>query len=144
MINVVIDASIALDLFTTAKGSPENQRAIKLFKAIASGEVRAAVPDHFSIECASGAIRYHRRHKAIVSQADALTFLKQLDQFAIDYCSMVIDAGLVGQWATAMNCGAYDAVYLQLARQLDAELASSDHGQQSAARNFEIPLWGAP
>ena len=40
-----------------------------------------------------------------------------------------------------MNCSGYDAVYIQLARKLDAALASSDKAQLAAARNFKIALW---
>ena len=141
MTPVVVDASIALDLYTTPLGSPAHMRAIALFKEIAAHTVKASVPDHFSIECASGVIRYQRRNSKTVTQANALEFLNQLDVFQLEYCGMVLDARLVGQWATAMNCGAYDAVYLQLARQLDAHLASSDKAQRSAALAFNIALW---
>ena len=40
-----------------------------------------------------------------------------------------------------MNCGAYDAVYLHLALQLKAHLASSDKAPCSAALAFNIRLW---
>ena len=81
--NVVVDASIALDLFTTPKGSLAHIRAITLFKSITSGDLTAFVPDHFSIECASGAIKYQRRNKATATQAQTLEFLRQLDIFKI-------------------------------------------------------------
>ena len=50
--NVVIDASIALDLFTTPSQSPAQLRAIALFEAIADGTKRPP-PGHN--------LTYHKR-----------------------------------------------------------------------------------
>ena len=73
--NVVIDASIALDLFTTPSQSPAQLRAIALFTAIADGTLIASVPDHFSIEVANAALKYQRRYSTLVKPRQAIEFL---------------------------------------------------------------------
>lgn len=105
--NVVVDASIALDLF----------------------------------ECASGATKYQRRNKVTVTPAQTLEFLRQLDIFRIQYCSLGMAAHVVGQWATAMNCSAYDAVYIQLARLENAKLASSDKVPSRRTPAMDASRW---
>ena len=142
--NVVIDASIALDLFTTPSQSPAQLRAIALFEGIADGTVTASVPDHFSIEVANAALKYQRRYNTLVQPRQAIEFLGHLEAFPIDYVGYVLSPKRVGEWAAAMNCSAFDAVYVHLARELDASLATSDKGQKAAAAGFRVPLWEVP
>ncbi len=138
---VVVDASIMLDAFTAPKASEAFQRARQLLTEIQAGQVRAAAPEHFSIEVASGALKFQRRHRDQLSAKDVLGFLKAVDAFPINLCSIVVNADLVASWALAMNCGAYDAVYVQLARQLDAQVATSDRGMRAACLGFNVALW---
>ena len=142
--NVVIDASIALDLFTTPSQSLAQLRAIALFRAIADGSVIAFVPDHFSIEVANGAMKYQRRYNTLVKPRQAIEFLGHLEAFPIDYVGYVLSPLRVGEWAAAMHCSAYDAVYIHLAREQDASLATSDKGQKATAIGFKVPLWEVP
>lgn len=139
--NVVIDASITLDLFTSIPNSLAHQRATALFDDIAEGRVRACVPAHYSIEVASAVVRFQRRNAGHVTQKTVLQYLEHLQTFAIEHCIFIVNPLLVSGWAIAMNCSGYDAVYIQLARKLDAALASSDKAQLAAARNFKIALW---
>ena len=142
--NVVIDASIALDLFTTPGKSPVKLRAISLFEAIADGTVIASVPDHLSIEVANEALKYQRRYSTLVKRRQAIEFLGHLEAFPIDYVGYVLNPKRVGEWAAAMNCSAFDAVYIHFARELDTNLATSHKGQKAAAAGFKVPLWGVP
>ena len=75
---------------------------------------------------------------------EAIEFLGHLETFHIDYVGYVLSPLIVGQWAAAMNCSAYDAVYIHLACKLDASLATSDKGQMAAAAGFKVTLWEVP
>ena len=142
--NVVVDASIALDLFTTPLHSPAYASAKALFQVIGDGKVIASVPDHFSIEVANAMLKYQRRYNTMKKPKEAIEFLGHLETFHIDYVGYVLSPLIVGQWAAAMNCSAYDAVYIHLARKLDASPATSDKGQMAAAAGFKVPLWEVP
>ena len=128
----------------TTSQSLAQLRAIALFRAIADGSVIAFVPDHFSIEVANGAMKYQRRYNTLVKPRQAIEFLGHLEAFPIDYVGYVLSPLRVGEWAAAMHCSAYDAVYIHLAREQDASLATSDKGQKAAAIGFKVPLWEVP
>ena len=90
--NVVVDASIALDLFTTSIHSAGYVRARALFQAIGDQAVVASVPDHFSIEVANAALKYQRRHRTIVKPKEAIEFLARLEKFPLNYVGYVLRA----------------------------------------------------
>jgi len=79
-----------------------------------------------------------------VTPRQAIEFLGHMEAFTIDYVGYVLSPKRVGEWAAAMNCSAFDAVYVHLARELDASLAMSDKGQKVAAAGFMVQLWEMP
>ena len=110
---------------------------------LVESQIRQAIYalSHFSIEVANAALKYQRRHRTIVKPKEAIEFLARLEKFPLNYVGYVLSPLIVAQWAAAMNCSAYDAVYIHLARRLDASLATSDKGQKAAAAAFKVPLW---
>ena len=141
---VVVDASIIMDAYTTTLGSDANRRSIALIEAIMDGSVQAYAPDHFSVECANAGRKYQQRNRKVITMQDTLQFFEAMREFPIQLCTMVLDAHRCASWAYAFNCSAYDAVYVELARMLDAQVATCDGGMATACRNFEVPLWKPP
>jgi predicted nucleic acid-binding protein len=143
-VRVVVDASIIMDAFTTTLGSDANRRSLSLLQAIMAGEVQALAPDHFTIECANAGRKYQQRNRDAITMRDTLQFFNRMKEFPIQQCTMVLDSHLCASWAYAFNSSAYDAVYVELARMLDAQVATSDKGMRAACLNFKVPLWEPP
>lgn len=138
---VVVDASIIMDAFTCKPETEGYRVSMALLEAIMNGDIEAAAPDHFTIECANAGRSFQQTYPKVLTMKDTLDFFNRMKEFPIQLCTMVLDSHLCASWAYAFNTSAYDAVYVQLARMLDAKVATSDRGMRTACKNFKVPIW---
>lgn len=129
---VVPDASAAVPLLL---GDPS---WIALWRAWKSAGATVLVPAHFGHEVANALLRSVR-----VDEPEALTMLGRLSRVGFEVADRGL-GGLEGSVALADRYGlsVYDAAYLDLAIDVDAELATLDGDLRAAAEAEGVPLLG--
>ena len=130
---VVVDASVAIPFLQGDAGWGERWSAW-----IASGDL-VLVPPHFPVEVANGLLR----GTTIKSIATVMELVRELYATGVD----VADRGLRGiegalRLAAEHDLTVYDAAYLDLAVDIDAELATRDGRLRAAAKAEGVPLLG--
>jgi predicted nucleic acid-binding protein len=138
---VVCDASIIVDAFTLEVDNPVFSTAAHLIGQINARQIEAHAPTFFLVECANALVKHQRRSSGLDKPKDAILCLDTLDKLPIWFTRKQHTASQVASWAFAMNCGAYDAVYIELARMLDSPVATSDRGMAAACKRFGVALW---
>lgn len=139
MIELVLDANVALDWFITSEAGEAYSR--RLAHLVAASQVRLFVPLHFDVEVAGQLVKHHRRKP---HEFDALwlkTALQTLDVSPIETVAIGVNFEVLGDLALAYNVTAYDAPYIHLARLLELPIASRDRGVISAAKAWHVPVW---
>lgn len=134
---IVVDASIALAW--VLPDTDANQRhAARIAQAAISGIEELAAPRLLVTECTYRLLKYGRAHRwGEAKIADCAEFIDAFGMRYFDNTSAL--AGLV-RFAVRHHVQGYDAVYLGLAMQLDASLATLDGGLRSAARGAGVAL----
>jgi predicted nucleic acid-binding protein len=130
---IVVDASVAVQFLV---GDP--RWTAQWLEWAEEGSTLFA-PGHFAIEVANALLRSVR-----LPAADVTTQLGRLARSGIE----TVDRQLSGLLESVMLAGehkltVYDALYLQLALDIDGELATLDGALQKAAKEEDIALIGA-
>ena len=133
----VLDASVALAWFLD---NPVAPLALRIKRALLGG-ARAVVPALWHLEMANGLVVAERRR--ILTPADVTRSLMQGEQLAaqITTHSDLVSARQALATARAFQLSAYDAVYLDTARNAGLPLATLDRGMRAAAGRAAVELF---
>ena len=135
--SLVVDASVALKWVVTETGSEE---AASLLDEIAAGAVALLAPEHLVGEVANGLRK--RVAQNLLTVEDACAALDAIAHLELTF------VGGAGRWfrclAAALEWGitTYDALYVLLAGDFDAELVTADERLHTAATGMPIRLLG--
>lgn len=133
--SLVIDASVALKWVVTEPGSEE---AASLLDELAAGAVVLLAPEHLLGEVANGLRK--RVAQKVLTVEDARAALDAIAHLELTF------VGGAGRWlpclAAALNwqLTAYDALYVLLAQDFDAELVTADQRLHAAVHDIPIRL----
>jgi predicted nucleic acid-binding protein len=133
----VLDASIALAWFLD---DPVATYAVRVRQDLLGG-IRAVVPALWHLEMANGLAVAERRK--ILSSADVVRSLMDIEQLSAQALDTVTDLVSVREalaTARGFQLSAYDAVYLELARDEAIALATLDKSLRSAATKAGVEL----
>ena len=132
---LVVDASVALKWVVTEAGSDQ---AAELLTDMASGALSLLAPEHFLGEVGNGLRK--RVAQGILSDDDALDAFDAIAALELEFFAgpqrwlACLRAALDWQLTT------YDALYVQLALDLDAELITADTRLVKTARSRSLPV----
>ncbi|MGH4015409.1 MAG: type II toxin-antitoxin system VapC family toxin [Pseudonocardiaceae bacterium] len=135
--SLVVDASVALKWVVTEPGSDE---AATLLDEMTAGTVALLAPEHLVGEVVNGLRK--RVAQKILTAEDACAALEAISHLELTF------VGGAGRWfrclPAALDWGitVYDALYLLLARDFDAELVTADERLHTAATGMPIRLLG--
>lgn len=135
--SLVIDSSVALKWVVTEPGSGE---AASLLDDMTAGAVALLAPEHLVGEVANGLRK--RVAQNVLTVEDACAALDAIAHLELTF------VGGAGRWfrclPAALEWGvtAYDALYVLLARDFDAELVTADERLHAAATGVPIRLLG--
>ncbi len=130
MTRFVLDASVSLGWFLDDPVAPY---AVQVKRAMLAG-ARAVVPALWQLEMANGFTVAERRGILSVADTDrCLERLEELQSGAIESETDFIPFQEAFRAARAFRLSAYDAVYLELARQRGLPLATLDDALRKAA-----------
>jgi predicted nucleic acid-binding protein len=133
----VLDASVSLAWFLD---NPVAPLALQVKQALVGG-ARAAVPALWHLEMANGLVVAERR--SILTPAEVIRSLINIEQLTtqIETISDVIPARQALSTARSFQLSAYDAVYLDTARNEGLPLATLDRGMRTAAMRAAVELF---
>lgn len=132
---VVVDASVALKWVVTEPGS---EQAARLLADFVDGTVTLAAPEHLVGEVGNGLRK--RMAQGLLSRPAALEAMQAIAD---------VDLELVTgseRWFRSLRAAVdwsvttYDALYVLLALDLDAEVVTADARLASAARDHQLPV----
>lgn len=132
---VVVDASVALKWVVTEAGSDE---ASALLTNMADGAVSLVAPEHLIGEVANGLRK--RVAQGVLVADDALAALDAVAALELDLISGT------DRWLRSLRAAldwgvtTYDALYVLLALDLDAELVTADVRLADSARRKSLPV----
>jgi predicted nucleic acid-binding protein len=133
----VLDASVALGWFID---SPVPPYALRVKQALLHG-ARAVVPALWHLEMANGLVIAERSRILTVAEASrCLTNLELLLAQSIDTSSAFTTMRQAQTTASAFQLSAYDAVYLDTARNEELPLATLDKSLRAAATSARVEL----
>lgn len=132
---VVVDASVALKWVVTEPGTAE---AVALLAQLAGGTVTLVAPEHLIGEVGNGLRK--RVAQGVLAADDATAALDALAELGLEFI------GGQERWfrtlraALAWSLTTSDALYVQLARDLDAELVTADGRLADSAQRRSLPV----
>lgn len=135
--SLVVDASVALKWVVTESGSEE---AASLLDEMAAGAVTLLAPEHLIGEVGNGLRK--RVAQGVLTVEDARAAFDAIAALELTF------VGGAGRWfrclAAALEWGitTYDALYVLLARDFDAELVTADERLRSAPTGAPVRLLG--
>lgn len=131
---VVIDTSVAFKWFDVAEGGVEG--ALSLARQHQRDEIALVAPAHLPLEILNVLVR-RRAEPADIEMA--ARFISEVDLLIAPVNeSLLVDAARI---AAAERLTLYDAVFIALAAQLDAELVTADR-RQGATRSCRVRMVG--
>jgi predicted nucleic acid-binding protein len=134
----VLDASVSLAWFLD---EPVPDLARRVRSALENG-ARALVPSLWYLEVANGFAIGERRGLLNPSQSQrCLDDIQKLLADAIDSSANLVSVRLALSVARTFRLTAYDAAYLEMARQEQIPLATLDKALIAAAANVGVPLF---
>jgi predicted nucleic acid-binding protein len=133
----VLDASVALGWFLD---NPVPPYAIHVKQALVDG-ARAVVPALWHLEMANGLVVAERRR--ILTAAEATRCLMHIEQLTaqVDTNSDLVPARQALNTARSFQLSAYDAVYLDTARNEGLALATLDRSMRTAAERAAVEIF---
>jgi len=123
---LVIDASAMVDYLV---GSP---LAARVAERIADNEI--LVPAHFDAEVLSALGCLHRGGALSEAEVEARVALTAKAPFQRHLLAPLLE----GAWALHLNVRLVDALYIELANQVDATIITTDSGMSAAAPNADL------
>ena len=137
MTRFVLDASVAL---AWVLDNPVSAYASRVEQALVSGQ-RAMVPALWHLEVANGLAMAERRRDLTSADIErALALLRAAAAQAVDTETNLVSIEEALRTARVYHMTAYDAVYLNLARDQNLPLATLDQGLREAAHNAGVKL----
>jgi predicted nucleic acid-binding protein len=122
---LVIDASAMVDYLV------DSPLAARVAERIADNEI--LVPAHFDAEVLSALGRLHRGGELSEAEVDARVALTAQAPFHRHLLAPLLE----GAWARRHNVRLVDALYIELANQVDATVITTDSGMSAASTNAE-------
>jgi predicted nucleic acid-binding protein len=132
---VVVDASIALKWVVTEAGS---EQANALLDGMNAAALTLSAPEHLVGEVANGLRK--RVAQGILTAGDALDALASIAALELDFLDGAARWFRTLRAAMDWQVTADDALYVLLARDLDAELVTADERLVAAARAKSLPV----
>lgn len=132
---VVVDASVALKWVVAEDGS---EKAAALLTDLAAGTISLTAPDHLVGEVGNGLRK--RVAQGILSVDDAQAALDAVGALGVEFI------GGPGHWFRCLRAAldwqvtTYDALYVLLALEFEAELVTADARLAGAAREKSLPV----
>ena len=137
---LVLDASVSLAWFL--KETPEGAAYAAAVNTAAAEGAILHVPVQWGVEMGHVLLREHRRK--VLKRGKLQEALRDLDSFDIRVHLELFTARRVVELARRYHLQGYDALYFNLARNLDLPLATLDHGHQQAAKVHGVTLFMPP
>lgn len=122
---LVLDASAMVDYLV------DSPLAARVAERIADNEI--LVPAHFDAEVLSALGRLHRGGDLSEAEVDARVALTAQAPFHRHLLAPLLE----GAWARHQNVRLVDALYIELADQVDATVITTDSGMSTASANAE-------
>lgn len=122
---LIVDASAIVDYLV------DSPLAHRVAQRIQDSEI--SVPAHFDAEVLSALGRLHRGGDLSETEVDERVALTAEAPFQRHLLTPLLE----GAWALHHNVRLVDALYIELANQLDATIITTDSGLASAANNAE-------
>lgn len=132
---LVLDSSFALELVLPTHASWQAD-ALRIFEHASSGALEIVIPMIFFAEIAAVLTRKVRSRAIAHDEAEA--FLIDIQQLPIALDVSIVSAGGLYVYARQWQCGAYDAIYLELAQRMALPIATRDRGMLTAARAASV------
>jgi len=132
----VLDASIALSWYLPGQGS---SHAEAVYRRLNAGAEPAAAPLLWRTEIAAVLIKASRR--GLLTDARAYAALSDAEALPVALHDIRLGGGELYRLAKRYNLSVYDVHYFELARRLEAPLATADRGLRAAARRHRVPLY---
>lgn len=134
----VLDASVAL---AWIMDNPIPATAVRAREALLTGD-RALVPALWHLEVANGLV-VAERHRALTASDAArfLTYIEELTAQFIETDTEFVSVRRALHSARSSHLTAYDAVYLEVARQNGLPLATLDRELMSACSKLSVPIF---
>lgn len=132
---IVVDASVALKWAVNEEGS---EHANALLDDLADGAIRLAAPEHLIGEVANGMRK--RVTQGILNTEDAVEAFDAIAALELEFL------GGAGRWFETLKAAmdwqitTYDALYVLVALDLDAELLTADHRLADTAHQKSLPV----
>ncbi|NNF08688.1 MAG: type II toxin-antitoxin system VapC family toxin [Acidimicrobiia bacterium] len=123
---LVVDASAMVDLLVGTNPAPAVDEALR--------DRQLFAPAHFDAEILSALGRLHREGRLSVRQV--ATRLGRLAEAPIE--RQPLAPLLAGAWSRRSNLRLVDALYVELAAQLETQVASTDLGLARASRMVDL------
>lgn len=136
MIRFVLDASVALSWLID---HPTSSYATYVKRLLLRGSEAIASP-LWELEVANGLVKAERR--GMLTSSDSITLLQNLEVVlrSIEITSRNASTKYIFSIARTFELSAYDAVYLDLAREEHLPIATLDRDLAAAAKRTGIPL----
>lgn len=135
---LVLDASYVIEaILPTSKGW--QIEAFDMMDRIAERDVDARVPWIFFAEVAALVTRKVRARR--LAADDGREFLERVDALAMHVDLTLEQSAALHGAAMHWNCGAYDAVYVDVASRMAVPLATRDRGMAAAARMAGVQVF---
>lgn len=134
---IVVDASVALAWVLPDTQSNQRYSAVIAQAGLARTEELLA-PRLLTTECSYRLLKYGRRHHW--GEAKIAESAEVIDLFNIRYFDNADAVASLVRFAVRHHVQGYDAVYLGLAVQLGAKLATLDGGLKTAARAAGVEI----
>jgi predicted nucleic acid-binding protein len=136
MMRFVLDASVALGWLID---NPTPSYATRVRQLLLRSS-RAVVPPVWPFEVANGFVTAERR--GMLTPLDTVELLQQLDVVmqSIEISHESLSMRRILNTARQSRLTAYDAAYLDLAREKDLPIATLDRHLEEAARHADVPL----
>lgn len=116
---VIIDASVALKWYIEER---ESDRAKRWYKRIETGQALGVVPEYFFLEVSNVLLTRHQ-----MSFDDVYDVIVDLERLGLDRIPMVrVPLPAVIRLASKLSVTTYDALYLELALELNYPLLTTD------------------
>lgn len=131
----VIDASVALKWVITEPGSDSAYALLD-----AGGKLLLVAPEHLVGEVGNGLRKRVAQH--LLNAADAVEALDAVMDLGLEFAAGAHRWARSLQDALAWGVTTYDALYVRLALDLDAELVTADSRLLAAAKAAELPVRG--
>lgn len=138
--SIVVDCSALLPLILPDLPHAK-QYAVALTRVAETGHVRLIIPQLCHLEMA--AVIAKRVRGGSIAEVAAREFFEDVQNLALDTMIESYSVDELFDQAMAFGCQVADSIYVALAKDLGAELATLDTGMMQAAKQERLTLFAA-